>query len=330
MDTCLRPHIIAFALACLAASCGKTPEPTSVQDAATTPTTSQEILDTSMPADWRAPAPENTLYLNLDAGRVVIELTPDFAPEHVANIRTLAHEGYWDGQTIYRVQDNYVVQFGADPGADPPHPLGSAKTALPVEFERGAAGLPFHALPDHDGWAAQTGFVNGFPAARDSRTGAAWLTHCYGMLGAGRSNAPDSSIGTELYVVIGQSPRHLDRNVSLFGRVIKGMELISTLPRGTGVMGFYEDPAQYVTIRSLQLASDIPAAEREMLEILRTDTPLFDAWVESRRNRRDAWTVRPAGHVGVCNLDIPVRAATRNPHTPMPTYEFYHTPCCSK
>jgi len=311
MDTRLRSHAAALALACLAGtSCTQTPEAGPVQqDTAPVYVSTQEILDASAPSDWRTPAPENTLYLELDAGRVVIELSPDFAPEHVANIRTLAREGYWDGQAIYRVQDNYVVQFGAEPGAEPPHSLGSAKPALPVEFERSAAGLPFHALPDHDGWAAQTGFINGFPAARDGAEGSAWLTHCYGMLGAGRSNAPDSSIGTELYVVIGQSPRHLDRNVGLFGRVLKGMHLISTLPRGTGVMGFYEHPAQYATIRALRLASEVPAAERETLEILRTDTPLFDALIESRRNRRDAWTVRPAGHVDVCNLEIPVRTA---------------------
>jgi len=236
-----------------------------------------------------------------------MELTPDFAPEHVANIRTLAREGYWNGQSIYRVQDNYVIQFGAHPEADPPHSLGSAKAVLPVEFERSAKGLPFHALPDHDGWATQTGFVNGFPAGRDSADGAAWMTHCYGTLGAGRNNAPDSSNGTELYVVIGQSPRHLDRNISLVGRVVWGMELLSVLPRGAGPMGFYEDPAQYVPINALTLASEVPEGERERLEILRTDTPLFDAFVESRRNRHDAWNVRPAGHIDVCNINIPIR-----------------------
>jgi len=303
-----RSSTLALAMLCLTATSYTGANGTSAVDS-TTPEykTAQDILDASAPSDWRTPVPENTLYLDLEAGRVVIELTTDFAPEHVANIRTLAREGYWDGQTIYRVQDNYVIQFGAHPEADPPHPLGSAKVSLPVEFERSAEGLPFHALPDNDGWAAQTGFANGFPAARDSANGTAWLTHCYGMLGAGRNNPPDSSNGTELYVVIGQSPRYLDRNVSLTGRVVKGMELLSVLPRGTGVMGFYEDPAQYVTIKSLRLASEVPIAEREPLEILRTDTPLFDAFVESRRNRRDAWTARPAGHVDVCNIEIPAR-----------------------
>jgi len=299
-----RASACALSLACLTACTAAPEEPETVLETRT----SQEIVDASASSDWRTLDPDKTLYLDLDSGRVVIELTPDFAPEHFANVRLLAQEGYWDGQAIYRVQDNYVVQFGADPSADPPHPLGSAKTALPAEFERSARDLPFHALPDHDGWAAQTGFSNGFPAARDSADGTAWLTHCYGMLGAGRSNAPDSSIGTELYVVIGQSPRHLDRNVSLLGRVVKGMELLSTLPRGTGRIGFYEHPAQFVPIQSIRLAADVPEDEREALEILRTDTPLFDAFVESRRNRRDAWTARPAGHVDICNLEIPIRA----------------------
>jgi len=284
-----------------------------VENAASDSKTTQEILDSAKPSDWRTLAPENTLYLDLPQGRVVMELTPDFAPEHVANIRTLAREGYWDGQSIYRVQDNYVIQFGAHPEADPPHPLGGAKAVLPVEFERSAKGLPFHALPDHDGWAAQTGFVNGFPAGRDRADGTAWMTHCYGTLGAGRNNAPDSSNGTELYVVIGQSPRHLDRNISLVGRVVWGMELLSVLPRGTGPMGFYEDPAQYVTIKSLRLASEVPEHARERLEILRTDTPLFDAFVESRRNRYDAWNVRPSGHIDVCNINIPVRNMSNPP-----------------
>jgi len=272
--------------------------------------TTQEILDASAPADWRTLAPENTLYMELETGRVIIELTQDFAPEHIANIRILAGEGYWDGQTIYRVQDNYVIQLGALPDTDPPRALGSAEASLPAEFERSAQGVPFHLLPDQDGWAAEVGFVNGFPAGRDSSDDKLWMAHCYGALGAGRDNAPDSSNGTELYVIIGQSPRQLDRNITVLGRVVKGMELLSSLPRGSGVMGFYTDPEKYVPIRSLRLASDIAPQEREALEILRTDTPLFDAFVESRRNRHDAWNVRPAGHIDLCNIAIPVRTAT--------------------
>jgi len=164
-----------------------------------------------------------------------------------------------------------------------------------------------------DGWAKLTGFVDGMPVAADPRSGRAWLAHCYGMVGAGRDNAPDSSNGSELYAVTGQAPRGLDLNITLVGRVLQGMELLSVLPRGTGPLGFYEKAEQRVPIKSIRLASDLPAAERTNLEVLRTDTPTFTALVESRRNRRDEWFKVPSGYVELCNVPIPVRAAGAAP-----------------
>lgn len=266
-----------------------------------------ELLESSSAEDWRDLDPDNTLYLELDAGRVIIELAPAFAPAHARNIRTLAREHFWDGLAIYRSHDNFVVQWGDPAEGDARRPLGSADTALPAEFERSASGLDFHLLPDADGWAPGVGFVDGFPAARDPATGTAWLAHCYGMVGAGRGSAPDSSIGTELYAVTGQSPRQLDRNITLVGRVVHGIELLSATPRGSGPLGFYEDPAQRTPIRAVRLASELPAAERTPLQLLRTGTPLFEAVVESRRNRRDGWYVRPAGHIDLCNVPLPTR-----------------------
>ena len=268
----------------------------------------QEVLDASKPSDWRTLDPQNTLYLELAGGRVVIELAPDFAPEHVANIRAMAKEGYWNGLSINRAQDNYVVQWG-DPTEDEKKrkPLGSAEAKLPAEFDRPSRGLDFHALPDKEGWSAQAGFVRGFPAARSINEDRTWLTHCYGTVGAGRDMAADSSNGSELYVVIGQSPRHLDRNITLVGRVVQGMEQLSILPRGTGPLGFYEKAEQRVPIKAIRLAADVPEAERVKLEVLRTDTPIFDELIEARRNRRDEWYKRPAGHVDLCNVPLPVR-----------------------
>jgi len=270
----------------------------------------QEIIDSAKDADWRLLDPAHTLYLELESGRVVIELAPDFAPRHVANIVTLAHEHYWDGLSIIRSQDNYVVQWG-DPAEDgqPRKSLGSADAHLPVEFDRSSAGLAFHGLPDRDGWAPETGFSKGFPAARDSAGKTAWLTHCYGAVGAGRDVAADSSTGAELYVIIGQSPRQLDRNITLVGRVVQGMELLSVLPRGTGPLGFYEKVEQHVPIKAIRLAADVADADRSHLQVLRTDTPLFDTLVESRRNRHDEWYKRPAGHIDVCNVPLPAREA---------------------
>ena len=271
----------------------------------------QQILDASPASDWRTPDPANTLYMELDAGRVVIELAPGFAPEHVANIRTLSGAGFWDDTRIYRVQDNFVAQFG-DADADDPgkaKTLGSAKRKLPAEFERNATGMGFDPLPDADGWAPQVGFADGFAAGRDPATGTAWMAHCYGVVGAGRNMDADSSLGAELYVVIGQSPRQLDRNITQVGRVLQGIELLSALPRGPEPMGFYTDPAQRTPIRAVRLASQVPAAERTPLQILRTDTATFSEVVEARRNRRDEFYKRPAGHIDLCNLPLPVRVA---------------------
>jgi peptidylprolyl isomerase len=303
------PRLLPPALAALLGSgCFAAAQAQAIDATNGKPRTMGEILEASAPSDWRALDPDHTLYMDLAAGRVVIELAPRFAPAHVANIRTLAREGYWDGLTIYRSQDNFVVQFGdAEEDPDARSPLGSALQKLPVEFTTSASELPFTRLPDIDGWAPQVGFSDGFPASRDPETAQAWLAHCYGTLGAGRGLDADSSNGTELYVVIGQSPRQLDRNITTVGRVVKGIELLSTLPRGGGPLGFYEDPAQRTAIEAIRLASTVPPAEREDLEVLRTDTPLFAELVESRRNRRDDWYLRPAGHIDLCNVPQPVR-----------------------
>jgi peptidylprolyl isomerase len=276
--------------------------------AADKPKSMQEILDATKPSDWRMLDPANTLYLDLASGRVVMELAPGFAPAHVENIRTLAKEGYWNGLSINRSQDNFVVQWG-DAAEDEKQkkPLGSAKAKLPAEFERASKGVKFDRLPDKDGWAPQVGFADGFPAARDPQNGKAWLAHCYGAIGAGRDVAADSSNGTELYVVTGQSPRQLDRNITVVGRVVQGMELLSVLPRGTGPLGFYEKPEQRTQIKAIRLASEVPENDRVPLELLRTDTPAFTQLVEARRNRRDEWYKRPAGHIDLCNVPLPVR-----------------------
>ncbi|MGH8481464.1 MAG: peptidylprolyl isomerase, partial [Nevskiaceae bacterium] len=163
----------ALGWAALLAACAQ--RPAAPAEAPKAPT-SAEVLERSQPADWRALDPENTLYLELASGRVVIELAPDFAPSHVANIRTLARQRYFDGLFIIRSQDNYVVQWG-DPEEDPKkqRPLGSAQASLAPEFARDAAGLPFTVLRDGDLYAPEAGHALGFPAARDPQGGQAWL-----------------------------------------------------------------------------------------------------------------------------------------------------------
>jgi cyclophilin family peptidyl-prolyl cis-trans isomerase len=265
-----------------------------------------QLLSGSPAQDWRVPDPENLLYMELPRGRVVIELAPGVAPQHVANIKALARAHYFDGLAIVRVQDNYVVQWN-----DPEHhrPVPPAVHAA-VEFVAApGAERRFERLPDGDLYAPEVGFVDGFPAARDPRSHTVWLAHCYGMVGVGRDDPPESD-GTEMYAVIGHAPRQLDRNVSLVGRVLAGMELLSSLPRGSGEMGFYVRGEAPVPIVSMRIAADLPVTKRTALEVLRTDSATFRAVLEQRRNRREAWFKYNPGHIDLCNVPLPVRTTS--------------------
>lgn len=275
------------------------------------PLTLDDILAATEPDEWEPLDPDNTLYLELPGGRVVIKLAPAFAPNHIANIKALIRERYYDGLAIVRAQDNYVVQLN-DPLAEDERqrrPIREAARTLPAEFSVATGAIAFTPLPDPDVYAPQTGFSDGFTAARDPDEGRTWLTHCYATVGVGRNAAADSGGGPELYVVIGNAPRHLDRNVTVIGRVVQGIELLSTLPRGTGPYSLYTKPEQRTPVRSLRLAAELPPAQRTALETLRTDSPAFARVVQSRRFPPGDWFQYRAGHVDVCNVPMPVRRA---------------------
>jgi peptidylprolyl isomerase len=263
-----------------------------------------EILAASPAADWRPIAQDRLLYMDLPGGRALIELAPEFAPNHVDNIRKLAAAGFFDHVAIVRVQDNFVVQWGA-PESQPKPPLGQAKEKLAPEFTRPTAGLAFTRLVDPDPYAAQTGFVAGFAAARDPKTGRAWLTHCYGVVGVGRENAADSGNGGELYAAIGPA-RNLDRNLTVVGRVVEGMALLASRPRGEAALGFYGKPADVTPIK-VRFGTALPAGEQVALEALRTDSATFAKVIDARRNRHDDFYTYPPGGVDVCNVPLPVR-----------------------
>jgi peptidylprolyl isomerase len=283
----------------LAAGAGELPPRPSVGD----------VLKGSKPGDWRPLDADNTLYLELPQGRVVIELAPNFAPNHVRNIKALAREHYYDGLAIVRSQDNFVVQWG-DPHEDDDQArkVKNAQQNLPGEFT-----VPlkndshFVRMRDIDGFAPQIGHSGGFPAARDPKAGQTWLAHCYGMVGVARGNESDSGGGTSLYVVTGQAPRQLDRNITVVGRVVAGMPILSTLPRGPAPMGFYEQPGMQVPIAAVKVAADVPEAERVRLEVLRTESPTYQAVLDAQRNRGGPWNKYSPNYLDLCNAQIPVR-----------------------
>ncbi|MFI4934933.1 MAG: peptidylprolyl isomerase [Caulobacterales bacterium] len=272
--------------------------------AAAPPVTPASVLAAAPAADWAGVDPSDLMVIDLArGGRVVILLAGAFAPVHVANIRAMALAHWYDGLVIERVQDNYVTQW-VDPDGKKPPPPGIVAHP-PAEYDRPAAGLDLAALPFRDPYAERVGAVGGFPVAASGDR--AWLVHCYGMVGVGRDLNPDTGTGAELYAVIGQPARPLDRNIAVVGRVLAGMDQLAALPRGTADMGFYADPAQRIPIARVRLAADLPAAERPRFEILKAGGATFTAWIQAKANRQDTFFLRPAGALDVCNALPPVR-----------------------
>ncbi len=331
----------------LAAAAASLVLPAYAEEPAPTPSPG-EIAAAAPATDWIAIAPSDLLVMDLapDAKgkprRVVIQLMPaPFSRGWIGNIRKLAAAHWWDGTSVNRVQDNYVVQWGdatekkplpqdlvtvpeseyvvSDPaskdttsGGKPVIILSkdeAARRAGRMDRDRGLDIYGSSFEPATDAYAPRVTFESGWPIGLDDRKvpDQRWPLHCYGMVGVGRNMSPDTGSGAELYVVIGQAPRHLDRNIALVGRVVRGIEHLSSLPRGTGALGFYETGAERVPIMSIRVATELPVAERPRFEYLSTDSESFRRYADARANRRDPFFIRPAGGADICNIPIPIR-----------------------
>ena len=270
------------------------------------PRTPSEVVAAAPASHWREIPADDLLLVDLSGNRrVVIQLAPAFAPVHVANIRALARAGYWKGAAVYRVQDNYVAQWGNNE-TEKPWPAGVVAKP-PAEYTRRLKGLRVRPLGSPDAYAPAAGYALGWPIAYSPKRGWANVAHCYGMVGAGRDLSPDTGTGGELYANIGHGPRHLDRNIALVGRVIEGIEHLSSLPRGTEALGIYKDRKQDVPIDAIRLASQIEQEERPRYEYLDSNSASFGSYLGLRANRRDDFYIRPAGGVDLCNAPVPVR-----------------------
>lgn len=315
-----------------------------------------EIVAAAPNADWLQIAASDLLVMDLapDAAqrprRVVIQLLPaPFSQGWVSNVRKLAAVHWWDGTSINRAQDNYVVQWGDPDGEDKAKAKALPKglkvvdqlyfeTKLTEKFTRDVVNSSLRPLVSAldrgiaciekaqndcnneppsssagvfrkgDPYAILVGFAEGWPYAGgyDQRgRNEFWPIHCYGTVGVGRNEPPDTGTGAELYAVIGHAPRQLDRNIAIVGRVIEGMEHLSTLPRGTGDLGFYRTAAERTPIRSVRLGNEV--ADLPAFEYLGTESESFARYADARANRRDAFYIQPAGGVDICNVPVPVR-----------------------
>ncbi len=304
-----------------------------------------EIVATSPSADWVAVSPDDLVVMDLapdaagKARRVVIQLLPDpFSQGWVGNVRTLATARWWDGTSVYRVQDNWVAQWGDADGeiAGKAKPLpqgllsvpekayvlrteGPEQSASHEELDAWLATIQgthaaWHALThtklaikDADPYADETFFYRGWPLGASRAGPTAWPLHCYGTVGVARNSSPDTGTGAELYAVIGHAPRQLDRNIAVVGRVIEGIQFLSSLPRAPASNGVYETPEQRTPIVSVRMGTAVPDLPR--FEILSTESSTFHHYAEASANRRDPFFIKPAGGIDICNVKVPVRQA---------------------
>jgi len=272
------------------------------------PLTPNDIVAAAPASAWRTIPPDDLLVIDYkNGGRVVVQLAPAFAPVHAANIRALARGQWWDGAAVYRVQDNYVAQWGNNESTKP-LPQGVVAKP-PAEYTRPLKGLAVRPLGFADPYAPAAGYASGWPIATSPKGGWANLAHCYGSVGVGRDLSPDTGTGGELYAVIGHGPRHLDRNIALVGRVVDGIDRLSSLPRGTEALGFYKERSEDVPIVRARLASEINAGERPSYQYMDTGSASFAKYLRLRANRKDQFYIRPAGGVDLCNAPVPVRRA---------------------
>jgi len=269
-------------------------------DEAPPPLTPHQILEGAPEDAWRPLDPEHTLYMDLPAGTVIIEMRPDFAPGHVERIKELTREGFYDGLNFHRVIEGFMAQ-GGDPKGDGTG--GSDKPDLAGEFSRDASTVSDVTFIGRDRIAPRLGFIDGMavgaqPESLRSFMSDAkvelWALHCPGVMSMARATDPNSA-NSQFFLMIGDSRLNLDRRYTAWGWIVDGYEATRRISRG-------EPPTRPTPIMRVRVASDVPEAERRDINVLRTDSEVFKQYLERRGD------VNETGYVkDICDINAPVR-----------------------
>lgn len=275
------------------------------------PDAARQIIADAPEAAWRTVDPDRLVVIATRHGDIWIELTPEFAPNHVARIRELVAEGFYDGKVWHRVIRDFMAQGGG--AADNPG-LNADRDPLQAEFliaRTMDTGIHISELQDRvvnpreSSARARAGFWNGIPASTvplgqagiraDGRV-ESWLLHCRGAVAAARTSDPHSAI-SQFYITTG-TPAHLEAVYTVWGRVRAGQEAVDAIRVGTigETMGFRPD-----FIMSMRMASELPESERLTIEVFDTGTPDFALYLEALQAANNDRLP------DVCDIEIPVR-----------------------
>jgi peptidylprolyl isomerase len=247
-------------------------------------------------ADWRPLDPENTLVLDTDKGRIIVELRPEFAPAAVARIKRLARSGVYEGLQFHRVIDGFMAQTGNPNNMDGGK---SQEPDLPPEFTfRLGAEIPRTQVARPQG--ETEGFIGAQPyvavdeirmAMSPDRRVSAWGAYCPGVVGMGHQADPGS--GNSEFFIMRAATRTLDRGYSVVGRVIVGMDVVRALPAG-------DPPMQPSRLLHARILADLPESQRPQVSVLNTLSPEFRTLVDRVRAIKGA-------DFSICDVDVPAR-----------------------
>lgn len=258
-----------------------------------------QILKDAPESAWRPLDPENTLIMDLPAGPVVIEMRPDLAPKHVEQIKTLVRQGFYDGLLFHRVIEGFVAQ-GGDPKGDGTG--GSELPNIPAEFLHDTQEISDFTVIGRDRIAARVGFIDGLAVAAQPESLRSFLTdrkvelwglHCPGVMSMARATDPNSA-NSQFFLVIGDTRLSLDERYTVWGWIVDGFDNTRRITRG-------EPPKRPTPMIRLRIAADIPAADRPNVQIMRTDSEAFKAYLETAGAVRDGF-VR-----NMCGVKVPRR-----------------------
>ncbi len=251
---------------------------------------------------WRELSPENTVFMEMSEGLVVIELNPVFAPETVKQFKQLAQDHFYDGLGFYRVIDGFVAQGGdgSDLGKLSNVPLIDAEFEIDWNEE-----FSYTTVQSPDMFAPETGIIDGFAVARDPSRDKVWLAHCPGIVAMARNDDPDSS-RTDFYIVIGQAPRYLDRNMNIFGRIVYGMDVVQQIKRGPALgNGIIQDETASSRISQMRLLSEIPEEDRLQVFVMDTSDKGFKKLLKGRLDRKQKFFHnQPPKVLDVCQVPV--------------------------
>lgn len=248
------------------------------------------------PADWRTPDPNDVLVIDTNKGRILVEMVPEVAPKHVAQIRELAHENFYDGLRFFRVIDGFMDQTG-DPQNNGQG--GSSKPNIPAEFFfRRAADTPWTMADNQT--VVETGFIKSLPVSSQSMALAplnadgkvrAWGLYCPGVAGMARDDNPDSA-NSQFFLMRAIFPK-LETRYTAWGRVISGQDVVDAIKTGEPVA----DPQD--RMERVRVLADLPEKDRPKVRVIDPKGPWFKAEIAR---------VKAAKGTGFspCDVDIPV------------------------